>query len=344
VVSVATITTFPYDQSFDVANDGWSTGGTSSSWALGTPSCAVINAPASSPNSWKTNLTGNHNNGENSWVMSPCLNFSSLVNPAIEMDVFYKTSVLASVTIEASIDGGNSWFTIGASGDSTNWYNGLLGGWNGNSASWLTSKHILDSTAGQSDVRLRIAFNGGFIGTDEGFAFDNIHIYDCAPAIAGFTINQVGSVVTFTNTSSGGTSLLWNFGDGTTSTSSNPVHVYAVNGQYHASLIIFNDCDMDSTSVDITVNVGIDEVNELSSVVMYPNPASDFVNIYFPSSSPAFTLTIESLQGSILKQIAFPSKQIESSENIDISDLAKGAYIIKITSVKGTYAQLILHE
>ncbi|MFH0893537.1 MAG: PKD domain-containing protein [Bacteroidota bacterium] len=344
VVSIATITTFPYNQSFDVANDGWSTGGTSSSWALGTPSCAVINAPASSPNSWKTNLTGNHNNGENSWVMSPCLNFGSLVNPAIEMDVFYKTSLLASVTLEASIDGGNSWFTIGASGDSTNWYNGLLGGWNGNSASWTTAKHILDSTAGQSDVRLRVLFNGGFIGTDEGFAFDNIHIYDCTPAIASFTTSQTGTVVNFTNSSSGSTSCLWNFGDGMTSTTNSPAHTYAANGQYHATLIVFNDCDMDSTSIDITVNVGIDEADALPNVVLFPNPAGDFLNVNFNSSTPSFTLTIESLQGSILKQFAFASRPNTSSESIDISYLAKGAYIIKIASEKGINTQLILHE
>ncbi|MGB9724421.1 MAG: PKD domain-containing protein [Chloroflexia bacterium] len=42
--------------------------------------------------------------------------------------------------------------------------------------------------------------------------------------------------VTFTNTTSGGTSFLWDFGDGTTSTETNPVHTYASGGFYTVTL------------------------------------------------------------------------------------------------------------
>ena len=44
---------------------------------------------------------------------------------------------------------------------------------------------------------------------------------------AGFTTAQNGTVVTFTNTTTGGDTYLWDFGDGTTSTAANPVHTYA---------------------------------------------------------------------------------------------------------------------
>ncbi|MBS1639210.1 MAG: PKD domain-containing protein [Bacteroidetes bacterium] len=60
----------------------------------------------------------------------------------------------------------------------------------------------------------------------------------------------------FTNTSSGGLSFLWNFGDGTTSTQTNPTHLYAQVGIYTITLTA-NDpstCNQtDVTSFTITV-------------------------------------------------------------------------------------------
>ena len=63
-------------KNFDNGNGGWLAGGTASSWALGTPAKAVIKSAASGTNSWVTNLTGQYNANENSYVVGPCFNFS----------------------------------------------------------------------------------------------------------------------------------------------------------------------------------------------------------------------------------------------------------------------------
>lgn len=68
-----------------------------------------------------------------------------------------------------------------------------------------------------------------------------------AIATPGFTFAVNGNTVTFINTSSnvngvGNISYLWNFGDGETSTDTNPVHTYAANGNYSVSLVATNDC------------------------------------------------------------------------------------------------------
>ncbi len=59
---------------------------------------------------------------------------------------------------------------------------------------------------------------------------------------AAFTTNNTSSCnapfqVTFSNTSSNGVSYAWNFGDGNTSTASNPVHTYTSSGTYTVRLI-----------------------------------------------------------------------------------------------------------
>src|SRR5690606_29019740 len=75
------ISSFPYLQNFESGAGGWTSGGTSSSWALGAPSGTVINAAASGSNAWVTNLTGTYNNNEDSYVQSPCFNMTSLNLP-----------------------------------------------------------------------------------------------------------------------------------------------------------------------------------------------------------------------------------------------------------------------
>ncbi|MEI6815608.1 MAG: kelch repeat-containing protein, partial [Bacteroidota bacterium] len=61
--------------------------------------------------------------------------------------------------------------------------------------------------------------------------------------------------VTFNNSSINGSSFLWNFGDNTTSTSFNPIHIYSSPGTYIISLIVNSTCSSqpDTSSQIITV-------------------------------------------------------------------------------------------
>lgn len=60
------------------------------------------------------------------------------------------------------------------------------------------------------------------------------------PPTAAFTASPLSGngplEVTFTNTSSEATSYLWNFGDGNTSTSANPIHTYNAYGVFTVTL------------------------------------------------------------------------------------------------------------
>ncbi len=62
----------------------------------------------------------------------------------------------------------------------------------------------------------------------------------CVP-VASFTSSTSGSTVTFTNTSTGNPTSSWNFGDGGTSSLSNPTHTYAP-GAYNCCLTVSNSC------------------------------------------------------------------------------------------------------
>ncbi len=87
---------------------------------------------------------------------------------------------------------------------------------------------------------------------------------------ASFSATPVGFTVNFTNTSTPGDAMLssrnWDFGDGNTSTATNPTHTYAASGTYAVSLLVFDTNGCGDTLVmnvmiadpapDITVSVG----------------------------------------------------------------------------------------
>ena len=82
-------------------------------------------------------------------------------------------------------------------------------------------------------------FNGGCVDT-----FKQINLIHVNPPKAIFTFSIANcsdrKTIAFTNTSIGATSYLWNFGDGGTSTLSNPTHTYASNGTYVVILKAMN--------------------------------------------------------------------------------------------------------
>ena len=87
-----------------------------------------------------------------------------------------------------------------------------------------------------------------------------------------YTMNDL--MVYFNNTSSLGANS-WDFGDGSTSSSSNPWHTYSTNGIYNACLNLTTSCGVLTYCEDITVfdSSSID-VLEISNdlIKVYPNP------------------------------------------------------------------------
>lgn len=189
ILSLPKISIYPYFENFEASNGYWYTSlDTSiSSWQWGHPnSPELVGGANGSANAWKTNLTGNHLENENSWVESPCFDFSGLSHPILEMDIWYQTnasvfSQSSGVKLEASFDNGATWFVIGNVGEGQNWYTNNTG-WFGSSNIWLHAKHNLDTLAGHSNVKLRIKAKFitylPYYPTEGGFAFDNVKIYE----------------------------------------------------------------------------------------------------------------------------------------------------------------------
>ncbi len=87
--------------------------------------------------------------------------------------------------------------------------------------------------------------------------------------------------VTFNNTSTGASSYLWNFGDGTTSTLPQPVHVYNTPGWYHVSLVGDNGGCKDSLLINRCIHafpLAYAAISAQSETVSEINPEIQFIN------------------------------------------------------------------
>jgi PKD repeat protein len=105
--------------------------------------------------------------------------------------------------------------------------------------------------------------------------------------VAAYSSVAAGFTATFTNTSTSGsgTTYVWDFGDGNTSSLSDPMHTYAAAGTYTVCLIVLDDCGADSTcqSVTITCATPIPDFGSLSSGL-----SVDFTNTSTVGTSPSY--------------------------------------------------------
>jgi PKD repeat protein len=81
----------------------------------------------------------------------------------------------------------------------------------------------------------------------------NLVTLNCVNPSSSFSSTVNNLTASFTNTSSGASSYLWNFGDGRTSTEANPSHVFQTTGTYTVCLTTNNGCG--SSTVCNTVSV-----------------------------------------------------------------------------------------
>lgn len=78
----------------------------------------------------------------------------------------------------------------------------------------------------------------------------NVNVTSGSGPTANFGFAYVNNGINFNNTSVGGVSYLWDFGDGNTSTAANPTYTYPVNGVYTVTLTVTdaNGCTSTTTT------------------------------------------------------------------------------------------------
>lgn len=104
---------------------------------------------------------------------------------------------------------------------------------------------------------------------------------------------------------------------------------------YQVGVLYGNGCVSLSDAIEI-ITTTIDETsNKLINI--YPNPTTDNITIEGITNAK---IEIFNLQGQVIKNVNLTG----NSANLDVSNLTKGMYSIKITSIDGIYMQKIIKE
>lgn len=118
-------------------------------------------------------------------------------------------------------------------------------------------------------------------GIDSTSNFVTINSFNPSLSYTGTLLE--GNSISFTCIPSGGSSFIWNFGDGFQSTIQNPQHIYQNMGTYYLTLNISNGpCSV--TLYDTLIINGITAIKEQAlpvSLVAFPNPFSDNIQINY---------------------------------------------------------------
>jgi PKD repeat protein len=133
----------------------------------------------------------------------------------------------------------------------------------------------------------------------------------------------------FTDTSNPpATGWLWNFGDGGTSTQQNPVHLYLTPGTYTVTLTISNyNCSSQTLQQIVVIDseTGVTEVADGSNIKIYPNPATDVLNIILSETLVKAQFELYDATGRVIS-----THQLTDINNqIDLSTLTGGMYIFR---------------
>ena len=148
-----------------------------------------------------------------------------------------------------------------------------------------------------------------------------------------FTANSLGSkTFQYSYTGNGPYSTIsWNFGDGTPSVNAaNPTHTFSSYGVYTVCVTTTNACGSNTACKTLYVTpTGIEDINQGSAFVIYPNPASDKLSI--KGNLPDAQLEIIDVAGRRLQQQRLNADQT----TIDIGNWAPGMYYIRVIQKDG---------
>lgn len=168
----------------------------------------------------------------------------------------------------------------------------------------------------------------------------------CPPT---FTANGLNGIYVFTASPfSIQNTYSWDFGD------SSPLgngfvanHTYAASGTYTVCLTMTTPSGCTGTFCD-TVTVVISGINESSStfpVAMYPNPASDQLQLdYQLAGASEATIMVMDLSGRIMLVKNETQNAGPQHESIDLSSLAPGTYLLQLKTENGTANKVFVKD
>jgi PKD repeat protein len=160
----------------------------------------------------------------------------------------------------------------------------------------------------------------------------------CAFAVAGFEATANGTSVAFTSAAVNADSVKYDFGNGNTSNDPNPTFDFGATGSYEVCQIAYNICGTDTVCQTVRViATGLETLLDAASLELYPNPADSEVLLKLSTLRAAdFTVEIVDMKGKVAASQTFERVAGEWQHRFDLSALAEGIYLVRVSAEGGS--------
>ncbi len=182
-------------------------------------------------------------------------------------------------------------------------------------ASGGVAPYTYNWTNGQTGMSISVGNPGMYccVITDaNGCAYTACYMVGGSGCSAAFITNIMGNVVVFGNNSQSFASLLWNFGDGTTSVATSPTHTYAQAGTYYPCLTVYDGNGAICSQYCDTIVI----VPQAGNTVICGNVFQDMNANGFNDNEPGFANTPVMIWGSGMQYTAMPDSNGNYSINV----------------------------
>lgn len=166
---------------------------------------------------------------------------------------------------------------------------------------------------------------------------DTFRIQEPERVVSSFQVNQAlhvhpGVPVSFSNESGGATDYQWNFGDGTQSDFSDPVHTYNVEGTYGVTLVARNDkgCEAKSSKVVVvTEALGIATAAQQDQITVFGDGRSYQVAFNFDQPTDLNVRLLDNLGRTVMDLGSFTASQ--QTIELQLDGVSSGMYILDLS-------------
>ena len=177
-------------------------------------------------------------------------------------------------------------------------------------------------------LKLESTSSGTYYNMSEGIS-DTAYNANNFVSTTAFVYTLSGTSLQVQSTAQVPATLMWDFGNGSTSTSANAATTYTANGTYVVSLIAASQCLTDTAYLVLNITeTGLRSISLTSvEITAYPNPTKGLFRINLPSATEA-KLQVFDASG---KEV-FVNEHFYGNQNIDLSDFDKGLYLVKVSA------------
>ncbi len=188
------------------------------------------------------------------------------------------------------------------------------------------------TSSGNKTATLTVSNTGGVSNASSTIAVNQ------EPESAFNAVNNDTLSVQFTDLSTNNpTAWDWDFGDGSSAQTQNPLHVYTTGGTYTVTLTATNACGTKDSSLTVYVSsIGIQENSLSENIHLSPNPARDIVTLNATFASiKNVDVTLLDVTGKIIDVYTWNNAGKNNPFTLNVANLADGVYLVRMADEDG---------